>query len=77
MNRLVVTDQSTREKLDQIEAHIHRQLRGRIRGFRLSMHDTGLVLQGSSNTYYAKQLAQQAVMEFADWPIRANDIEVV
>ena len=70
-------DNATRKKIEQIEADIQRRLRGRVCGFRLSMHGTGLVLQGSSNTYYAKQLAQHAVMEIADWPIRANDIEVV
>jgi len=37
----------------------------------------GLVLTGRTCTYYVKQLAQHAVMEFVDLPILANDIEVV
>jgi hypothetical protein len=77
MTQSLGIDKATRDKIEQIEADIARRLRGRICGFRLSMRETGLVLQGSSNTYYAKQLAQHAVMEIADWPIRANDIEVI
>jgi len=76
MSSLLAIDNTTREKIEKIEADIRRRLRGRVCGFRLSMKDTGLVLQGSSNTYYAKQLAQHAVMESADWPIGANDIQV-
>jgi hypothetical protein len=44
--------------------------------FRLSVRDDGLVLQGHAPTYYAKQLAQEAVKEITTIPIRANDIEV-
>jgi hypothetical protein len=36
----------------------------------------GLVLRGTSQTYYAKQLAQQAVLAASKTPIVANDIEV-
>jgi len=35
-----------------------------------------LILRGRTRTYYAKQLAQQAVMEATALPIRANEIEV-
>ncbi len=37
----------------------------------------GLVLEGHTHTYYAKQLAQHAVMEAVDLPIHANEIVVV
>ena len=48
-----------------------------IRDFRLLRRDNGLVLQGHAHTYYAKQLAQHAVMEVLDGlPIVANEIEV-
>jgi len=36
----------------------------------------GLVLRGRAQTYYAKQLAQHAVVEAAGLPILANEIEV-
>jgi hypothetical protein len=35
-----------------------------------------LVLQGQAHTYYAKQLAQHALLEATRLPIRANEIEV-
>jgi hypothetical protein len=43
---------------------------------KLKVRDDGLVLRGHARTYYAKQLAQHAVMEFTKLPIRANEIEV-
>ena len=36
----------------------------------------GIVLQGHTHTYHAKQLAQHAAMELGSLPILANDIEV-
>ncbi len=62
--------------LRELEAHLQCQLHGRIRGFRLSTHDRGLVLRGHTHTFYAKQLAQHAVMSATDQPIAANEIEV-
>jgi hypothetical protein len=38
-------------------------------------HD-GLILQGDALTYYAKQLAQHAIMKETRLPILANEIEV-
>lgn len=67
----------TRERLDRIEADVRGDLNGRVRDFRMSMRGNGLVLKGSSRTYYAKQLAQHAVMEAVDLPIQANEIDVV
>jgi hypothetical protein len=69
--------QPTTEKLGELEQHVQRQLHGRVRNFRLSLCEDGLVLDGHTQTYYAKQLAQHAVTEAADLPIRANDIEVM
>jgi hypothetical protein len=62
--------------LDQLEAYLHRRLLGKIRGFCLIVKDQGLILRGQARTYYAKQLAQHAVVEAADFPILANEIEV-
>jgi hypothetical protein len=36
----------------------------------------GLVLQGNTLTFHAKQLAQHAIMEATRLPILANEIEV-
>jgi hypothetical protein len=36
----------------------------------------GIILQGRTGTYHAKQIAQHAAMELADLPIVANEIEV-
>lgn len=62
--------------LDDLEAQLQCQLTGRIHGLRLLDRDGGLVLQGRVHTYYAKQLAQQVVMNATDRPIAANEIEV-
>jgi hypothetical protein len=40
------------------------------------VRDGGLVLRGRAHTYYAKQLAQHAVMDNHPLPILANEIEV-
>jgi hypothetical protein len=65
------------QSLGVLERHIQDRLSGRVRDFRLSVREGGLLLQGRTHTYYAKQLAQQAVMESVDLPIGANAIEVV
>ena len=59
-----------------MELHIQCQLGGRVREFRLVVVDRGWILRGRSHTYYAKQLAQQAVMVASRLPILANEIEV-
>jgi hypothetical protein len=60
-----------------LEQRIQRRLSGWVRDFRLFVRDGGLVLQGRSFTYYAKQLAQHMVMDAIDLPIFANEIEVL
>jgi hypothetical protein len=47
-----------------------------VRDLQVLGRDNGLVLKGHSRTYYAKQLAQHAVMEATQLPILANEIEV-
>jgi hypothetical protein len=64
-------------RLDQIEEHVQCRLGGRLRQFRLDWRDGGLVLRGHAHTYYAKQLAQHAVMAATPLPIQANEIEVL
>lgn len=65
------------ETLAKLEEQVLSQLSGRLRDFRLLLHEGRLILKGRAPTYHAKQLAQHAVMAAADLPIHANDIEVV
>jgi hypothetical protein len=51
-------------------------LGAKVREFRVILGETGLILRGQSQTYHAKQLAQQAIMEATRFPITANEIEV-
>ena len=62
---------------EQLEAHVQAFLNGRVRDLRVVISADGIVLQGRAYTYYAKQLAQHAVMKATPLPILANDIEVV
>jgi hypothetical protein len=52
------------------------RLCGRVRNFRLADCGYGLILTGQTRTYYAKQLAQHAVMAVTARPLLANEIEV-
>jgi hypothetical protein len=70
------TEPLSPEELRRAEDHIQCRMSGRVRNFRLLVRDQGLVLQGHAQTYYAKQLAQQAVMETLRLVIRSNEIEV-
>lgn len=63
--------------LDALEVHVQCRIGSRVRHFRLDWREAGLVLRGHALTYYAKQLAQHAVMAETRLPIRANEIEVM
>jgi hypothetical protein len=69
-------DGPRRNSLEQIEACVQGLLRGRVRTLHLVAQGDGLVLRGQVHTYYAKQLAQHAVMAATPMPILANEIEV-
>lgn len=62
--------------VEQLEVLVRRRLHGQVRDLRLLLRDQGLIVQGQTSTYYAKQLAQQAVMEITGLAILANEIEV-
>jgi hypothetical protein len=62
--------------MEQLETQIQSRLSGRVQHFRLVVRGCGLVLMGHARTYYAKQLAQQAVLEATALPIVANEIDV-
>jgi len=69
-------DQST-ENLDELESHLQTCLSGRVWELHLAFQHDGVVLRGRTRTYYAKQLAQQALMKATAIPIVANEIQVV
>jgi hypothetical protein len=61
---------------ERLEAQVLRRLGGRIRDLRVLVRHNGIILQGRTSTYHAKQIAQHAAMELTGLPILANDIEV-
>jgi hypothetical protein len=69
-------DLATATEAMEVEARVVCRLGGRVRSFQLVVRDKGLILQGQAYTYYAKQLAQHAVMEATGLPILANEIDV-
>ena len=64
------------DEIDRLAIGVQRRANGRVRAFRLLAFPNGLILQGVVSTYYAKQLAQHAIMEASEVPIFANEIEV-
>jgi hypothetical protein len=62
--------------LGQLHTRVQQTLRGRVHYFRVELHDSGLVLHGRAPSFFAKQLAQHAVMNETAAPILRNDIEV-
>jgi hypothetical protein len=79
MNADILTqppEPGSKSALDQLENRVQSKLSGRIRNLRLLRHGDGVVLRGFARTFYAKQLAQHAVMTESELPILANEIEV-
>jgi len=69
-------NEATAAEVGRLEARLQHCLGGQVANVRLEVRDKGLVLQGRARTYYAKQLAQHAVMEATGLPILANEIQV-
>jgi hypothetical protein len=63
--------------VERLGAFVRSRVGGRVRNLHVVAAANGVVLRGRAATYYAKQLAQHAVMEATDLPIVANEIEVV
>ncbi len=70
------TDPTLADSGTELTARVRSRLSGQVRSFRVVVLDNGLILQGHAHTYYAKQLAQHAVMEATQMPIIANEILV-
>jgi hypothetical protein len=62
--------------VEQLEERLQLRMNGRVRNLRLLIREQGLILQGQTSTYYAKQLAQHAAIEISGLLILANEIEV-
>ncbi|MBI2804074.1 MAG: hypothetical protein HYX68_03720 [Planctomycetes bacterium] len=61
---------------ERLESILLRRLGNRIRDLRVIYLPAGVILQGKTATYHAKQVAQHVAMEVAEFPIVANEIEV-
>src|SRR5437762_1011792 len=68
---------SPSSQLERLAAAVQARLGGQVRDLQLLLRDNGLVLRGRTRTYYAKQLAQHAVMKVTEQRIWANEIKVV
>ena len=75
MSNALATDILTEE--ERLENMLVRRLGNRIRDLRIVLLPAGLILQGQTATYHAKQIAQHVAMEEANLSILANEIEVV
>jgi hypothetical protein len=71
-----VTAEPISPQEQRLESLIQRRLGNRVRDLRVVIRPEGVILQGRTATYHAKQLTQHAAMELADLPILANRIEV-
>ena len=73
-----MTEQDRRAaEIERLAADTAEKLRGRLSGLRLELHGGGVVLRGTARSFYAKQLAQHAVLTGTDLPIVRNEIEVL
>jgi hypothetical protein len=66
----------TEDQVEQLQLHLQGRLRGMVFNLRVAVSDAGLILQGQSRTYYAKQMAQHVVMSDHNLPIASNEIVV-
>ncbi len=76
MSTDVLTSSAVLSEEERLENILLRRLGNRIRELRVVVAADGLILQGRTATYHAKQVAQHVAMEVAELPIVANEIEV-
>ena len=79
MTRAPASPRDTRpsqDALTELTACVRARSFRRVRNLRLSLRDGGLVITGRADSYYAKQLAQHALLTAAVLPLRANEIVV-
>ena len=63
--------------IDRLAARTRAMLRGRLTGLRIEVWGVGVVVRGTANSFYVKQLAQHAIMTGTALPIVRNEIEVI
>lgn len=73
MNTRNLSSESS-DALADLEAAVRSLLQNQVRRFRIALAAGGVVLHGLARTYYAKQLAQHAVMKATAVPIVGNHI---
>lgn len=71
MNLLAETETSL-----ELEHRILERMAGRVRNLRVVRNEGRLILEGSSASFYAKQLATHAALEFAPAEELVNAIHV-
>jgi hypothetical protein len=64
------------ELVNELETLLQGRLGSRVFDLHLDVRAGGLVLVGHTHSYYAKQLAQQALLTITCLPLEANEIEV-
>lgn len=64
------------DDFEELARRVQHLLHGRVRDFRILVEQPGLILRGRACSYYAKQLAQQAVLDRTARSIARNEIEV-
>jgi hypothetical protein len=60
----------------ELEQRLQARVGGRVRNLRVTHREGQTVLEGSSHSFYAKQLATQAMQEFRPTEEFVNDIVV-
>jgi len=62
--------------VQQVVGQLQSRFGGKVRSFRISVRDDGLILRGQVNSHYGKQMVQEVVMQLSRLSILSNDIEV-
>jgi hypothetical protein len=65
------------ELAERIKANVRDRVHGLVSNFQVEIQDQGMVLQGRTHSYYAKQLVQHAALQAAGMPLLANRVEVL
>ena len=66
----------TLARLEQAQELLQRRLHGQARDLRVLLRETQVVLQGWAASYYAKQVAQQLMLDALGAIALVNEIEV-
>jgi hypothetical protein len=63
-------------ELGPLIKEVHSQLCGRLHDFKIDRREDGIVLLGSAQSFYVKQLALHVAKRMSPVPILGNEIEV-